>query len=383
MRVAYGCVPRFQQPLGSVIENGNDRPLPSGLNADLMSALPFVVSDPDAHDARSAYEKSALPETSPPISPSTAFRGSVGHKRTLSRSDDSGDDGEEGSEARKRPPGIKRACNECRQQKLECKIDSSFKRVGKRSKNMEMEKEIQELRRQLANQQSSPAASMPSVKAPTSNAASPKISSVPSQLDQYINSEQAVNSLLDLRSGLDGASHPRSVNGYVRPSRRLEGITLSQEQIQDLFHRFFALFHPFMPLLEPTKTADSYYDSSPLLFWIIISVAARHYSPDPSLLPSLSTPISHLLWATLADVPQSYIVVKALCILCTWPLPISSTSKDPTFMLNGLMMQVAMQIGLHRPSHAQDFARFKIEFREEELKDRVKTWVACNMVSQR
>lgn len=52
-------------------------------------------------------------------------------------------------------------------------------------------------------------------------------------------------------------------------------------------------------------------------------------------------------------------------------------------MLNGLMMQVAMQIGLHRPSHAQDFARFKIEFREEELKDRVRTWVACNMVSQR
>lgn len=138
-----------------------------------------------------------------------------------------------------------------------------------------------------------------------------------------------------------------------------------------------------MPLLEPAKTPDSYYDSSPLLFWIIISVAARHYSPDPSLLPSLSTPISHLLWANLADVPQSYIVVKALCILCTWPLPISSTSKDPTFMLHGLMMQIAMQIGLHRPSHAQDFARFKVEFREEELKDRVKTWVACNMVSQR
>ncbi|KAL8938044.1 MAG: hypothetical protein Q9211_003395 [Gyalolechia sp. 1 TL-2023] len=336
-----------------------------------MSALPFVASDPGAHDAHLTYKKGALPETSPPISPS------VGHKRTLSRSEDSGDDGEEGSEARKRPPGVKRACNECRQQKLDCKIDSSFKRVGKRSKNMEMEKEIQELRRQLANQQSSPATPLPSVKAPTSDAASPKLSSIPSQLDQYINSEQAVNSLLDLRSGLDGASHPRNLNGYVRPSRRLEGITLSQEQIQDLFHRFFALFHPFMPLLEPAKTPDSYYDSSPLLFWIIISVAARHYSPDPSLLPALSTPISHLLWATLADVPQSYIVVKALCILCTWPLPISSTSKDPTFMLNGLMMQVAMQIGLHRPSHAQDFARFKIEFREEELKDRVKTWVAC------
>lgn len=138
-----------------------------------------------------------------------------------------------------------------------------------------------------------------------------------------------------------------------------------------------------MPLLEPSTNPDSYHEASHLLFWIIISVAARHYPQDPSLLDSLATPISRLLWATLADVPQSYIVVKALCILCTWPLPISSTSKDPTFMLCGLMMQVAMQIGLHRPSHAQDFTRFKIELREEEMKDRIKTWVACNMISQR
>ncbi|KAI4148339.1 MAG: hypothetical protein LQ341_001621 [Variospora aurantia] len=248
---------------------------------------------------------------------------------------------------------------------------------------MEMEKEIQDLRRQLANQQSSPSAPPSTVKEPPSNTASPRISSIPSQLDQYIDSEQAVNSLLDLRSGLDGSAHIRSPSGQLRPSRRLEGITLSNSQVQDLFHRFFTLFHPFMPLLEPSITSDSYYDASPLLFWIIVSVAARHYPLDPTLLPSLSIPISHLLWATLADVPQSYIVVKALCILCTWPIPISSTSKDPTFMLCGLMMQVAMQIGLHRPSHAQDFARFKIELREEEMKDRVKTWVACNIVSQR
>ncbi|KAL8689375.1 MAG: hypothetical protein Q9218_004944 [Villophora microphyllina] len=262
--------------------------------------------------------------------------------------------------------------------KLDCKIDSSFKRVGKRSRNAEMEKEIQELRRQLAVQQSAHSSDPPSVKAAASDTASPRISSIPSQLEQYINSEQAVNSLMDLRSGVDGGSQQQS-----RPFWRLEGITLSQEQVDNLFHRFFALFHPFMPLLEPKTTPAAYHKGHALLFWVIISVAARHYPPDANLLPSLSSPISKLLWATLADVPQNYIVVKALCILCTWPLPISQTSHDPTFQLAGTMMQVAMQIGLHRPSHAQDFARFKVEFREEELKDRVKTWVACNMISQR
>jgi hypothetical protein len=52
-------------------------------------------------------------------------------------------------------------------------------------------------------------------------------------------------------------------------------------------------------------------------------------------------------------------------------------------MLCGLMMQVAMQIGLHRPSHAQDFSKFRVELREGELKDRVRTWAVCNIVAQR
>lgn len=148
-------------------------------------------------------------------------------------------------------------------------------------------------------------------------------------------------------------------------------------------HSFFLVYHPFLPLLDPTKTSDDYYEASPLLFWTTIAVAARRYGTEPTLMTSISGPLSRLLWATLADVPQSYIVVQAMCLLCTWPLPISSTSSDPTFMLSGLMMQIALQIGLHRPSHAQDFTKFKVELREEELKDRVRTWAACNTVAQR
>lgn len=136
-------------------------------------------------------------------------------------------------------------------------------------------------------------------------------------------------------------------------------------------------------MLDPQKSPGDYFEASPLLFWVIISVGARHYEADPRLLTSISAPLSRLLWATLADVPQNYVVVKALCVLCTWPLPISSTSTDPTFMLSGVMMQIAMQIGLHRPSHAQDFTKFKVELRDEELKDRVRTWASCNAVAQR
>lgn len=130
--------------------------------------------------------------------------------------------------------------------------------------------------------------------------------------------------------------------------------------------------------------SDQYYSTSPLLFWTILSVGARRYhQPDIRLVDSLSGPVTRLVWSTLADIPQSYHVVKALCLLCTWPFPTSSTSTDPTFMLCGMMMQVAMQFGLHRPSHAQDFTKFRVELIESELRDRVRTWAICNTVAQR
>ena len=113
-----------------------------------------------------------------------------------SGSEDEGD----GRSSKRRQPGVKRACNECRQQKvlsvisscccpineqfidrsqlkcdvatepvyqscercrrlkLTCRIDSNFRRIGKRSEKAQMEKEIIELRAQLAgiSQQSSP-----------------------------------------------------------------------------------------------------------------------------------------------------------------------------------------------------------------------------------
>jgi hypothetical protein len=136
-------------------------------------------------------------------------------------------------------------------------------------------------------------------------------------------------------------------------------------------------------LIDPDKPANWYYDASPLLFWTVVAIAARHYEPNPTLLQSLVAPLNRLLWSTIAGVPQTHYVVKALCLLCVWPLPVTSTSTDPTLMLAGLMMQIARQIGLHRPSHAQDFSKFKIELREEELRDRVKTWAACNVIAQR
>ena len=276
--------------------------------------------------------------------------------------------------SRKRP--VKRACNECRQQKLrcdviteptyqicsrcqrlnlECKIEENFRRVGKRSRNAEMEREIVQLRKQVATQN-----------------VNSQLLPQPTVSQAAVGTTEAAAGLLDLREGGRGGSY-----------RRLGDVVLQVERIQDLFQRFFKFSHPFLPFLNPDRSPEEYYARSPLLFWTIVLVGSRHYSSEPHLFASLARQIQTLTSSTLAEVPQNYHHVKALVLLCAWPLPSSSTSTDPTFMLAGMMMQVALQIGLHRPDHAQDFSKFRIELRQAELQDRVVTWSVCNMVAQR
>ncbi|KAF3387168.1 Regulatory protein LEU3 [Penicillium rolfsii] len=335
------------------------------------------------------------------------------------------DDGEDNGDDKRRQP-VKRACNECRQQKvragamatathlggglrcdviqdpwtdcsrcrrlkLDCKIESNFKRVGKRSRNAEMEREIIELRKQIATANSGPstypqqpqlAAGQVTPKQESSHVSPAGVYQTPSALstDQYMGSQEAVASLLDLRSGFDGSNYMRNGNHQFK---RIEDVMVVSEKVTELFNLFFTYYHPFLPFLNRTQTPDDYYTTSPLLFWTIISVGARRYQSDSGLLNSLAGPVTRLVWSTLADIPQSYHVVKALCLLCSWPFPTSSTSTDPTFMLCGMMIQVAMQLGLHRPSHSQDFSKFRVELIEEELRDKVQTWAICNIVAQR
>ncbi|KAI9758608.1 MAG: hypothetical protein M4579_002984 [Chaenotheca gracillima] len=316
------------------------------------------------------------------------------------------DDGEDEMD-RKRVPGSgpkmqhRRACNECRQQKdpwspcdrclrlkLDCKIENNFKRVGKRSKHAEMERDIIELRKRLAayespGQSTHHQPNQPVFSLGSSATASPAMYQMPMGNDQFMPSNEAVASLIDLRQGLDSSSsYLKSPNNMTIGSRKLGNTILSADHVAALFNEFVTYYHPVLPILDPLRPPEYYYDTCELLFWTVIVVAARRYKPLPQLLSSLAPSFSKMIWSTLGDIPQSYHVVKALCLICTWPLPTSSTSTDPTFMLSGVMMQIALQIGLHRPSHVQDFSRFHVKLREEELKDRVKTWATCNIVAQ-
>ncbi|KAK4174280.1 hypothetical protein QBC36DRAFT_313094 [Triangularia setosa] len=296
----------------------------------------------------------------------------------------------------RRLPGVKRACNECRQQKLrcdvvqdpfqgcsrcnrlklECKIESNFKRIGKRSKHAEMEKEIDKLRRAVQAAKAQGFTVEDDDEAIHSQLQSPVVASqyTHTRNPSLMGSDEAVSSLLHLKRG----------GSYTIPriARELDDFRITEEHESLLFSQFFNYYHPFLPFLNPNQTPDQYYQQHPLLYWSIVAVASRRFLPDPTILTKLSGPLTRYLWTTIGEVPQSYYVVKALCLLCTWPLPTSTTSSDPTHILCGVLMKIATGIGLHRPNHINDFSRVAVELNNEGLHDRIKTWAVCNIVAQ-
>ncbi|KAI1324762.1 hypothetical protein F5Y16DRAFT_286875 [Xylariaceae sp. FL0255] len=299
---------------------------------------------------------------------------------------------------KKRQPGVKRACNECRQQKLrcdvvqdpfqscsrcnrlklECKIESNFKRIGKRSKHAEMEKEIDRLRRNIG-QAKAQGYVIDDDEEMHSQLQSPVANSTYSHTrnPSLMGSDEAVTSLLTLKRG---GSYGMPTTHYAY---ELESVRLTEQDVHGLFQEFFNYYHPFLPFLNEHQSPDLYYQQHALLFWTIIAIASRRYSAKQSILTELSGgPLNRLLWGTVGDVPNSYFVVKALCLLCTWPLPTSTTTADPTHILCGVMMKAATGIGLHRPSHTQDFSRVSVELNKDQLHDRVTTWAVCNIVAQ-
>lgn len=76
-------------------------------------------------------------------------------------------------------------------------------------------------------------------------------------------------------------------------------------------------------------------------------------------------------------------LVQSLLLICTWPFPTSSTATDPSYQYVGIAVQASLQLGLHRPSHQQDFLKYRVTLTQKQLAEREMLWVACKIVAQR
>jgi transcriptional regulatory protein LEU3 len=128
---------------------------------------------------------------------------------------------------------------------------------------------------------------------------------------------------------------------------------------------------------------NSYYSISPFLFWAIIWVGCRKYPGDRTIADFLSTRITSTALAALSSRSTILQSIQGLLLLCTWPVPVTTMSKDLTHFLSGAAMNLAMEIGLHTYGIGQDFSRVRLVRDDKEKDFRANLWLHCAIICQR
>lgn len=147
------------------------------------------------------------------------------------------------------------------------------------------------------------------------------------------------------------------LHGHVHPqtSRTLNGVQVSNTDIEDLFGLFFRDYAPWLPIFDTSFSPDNCYSQSPLLFWTIIGISSRSYDKNPTLASALSQHILDMAFLSPLAASSPIHTIRALLLLITWPFPKGTRKNDCTFALAGLMLHMALENGLrgHRscPQH--------------------------------
>ncbi|KKY19486.1 putative c6 zinc finger domain protein [Phaeomoniella chlamydospora] len=165
---------------------------------------------------------------------------------------------------------------------------------------------------------------------------------------------------------------------------QLDNQDVNYQEISDCFALFFNHYERFVSdIFERNMSPPQYFEESPFLFWAIVCTGARKHPKDPSLLERASKILMGLALKSLYSMEDPIPSIKAVLLLLLWPLPMTTTYKDPSFAFSGAAMQLAIQGGLHVAGHAQDYSQTKHRFSESEQNARSRLWIQCVIAMQR
>jgi transcriptional regulatory protein LEU3 len=148
-------------------------------------------------------------------------------------------------------------------------------------------------------------------------------------------------------------------------------------------HRYFKDYHSMLPILDPSITPNTYYQHAPFLFWVVISIGSRRYTRQPTLIQALAQPVTQLALKSIIVRSRPIERVKALILLLTWPIPSGPFYRDPSFLLGGTLLHMAMQCGLHAPNFSQDFSKTYLKLPEMEHVRIAEMWAYVVITYQR
>ncbi|WDK15395.1 hypothetical protein CGRA01v4_06676 [Colletotrichum graminicola] len=294
-------------------------------------------------------------------------------------------------------PTPNKPCQRCSKLGIQCVVDKSHKRMTRRSKLEQLEKEVQTIKNAVNPHPASstvpalPAAALP---LPSPDTAYPAVGvfsdhnrpppsasrvSLPalSPVPQTRSMEQVPTPTL--------TSHTTPTGPVRQPAqpRALGSKVLSGEDIDFYFDQYLEHFHPYFPIVR-SQDPDRMYKQSPVLFWTLIAVSSRRYTRDAELFPFLAENLPREVWAAVSTPPISMSTVNALLVLCTWPLPTIRFLNDPSSSYVAIAQNAALLLGMHtgRGTHPE----FCIgPNRQTDITDEEAcfTWMGYNIQAQR
>ncbi|CCC68060.1 hypothetical protein NCAS_0A15020 [Naumovozyma castellii] len=176
-------------------------------------------------------------------------------------------------------------------------------------------------------------------------------------------------------------------------SKTLVDVTVSTEEINELFQEFSINYQQFLPIVDLSKGAEKIYALSPCLFWVILLTSMRRKPKYSELMARLSV----LVKSVLAEITISPIIrytptdqdepilnvasvysVQAFLLYTLWPPLTSSLSADTSWNTIGTAMFQALRVGLN----CVEFSDQYVTANNELVTEQNRTWICCNIVSQ-
>ncbi|KAF2494481.1 hypothetical protein BU16DRAFT_487600 [Lophium mytilinum] len=257
------------------------------------------------------------------------------------------------------------ACSRCRRLKIPCIFSAPFKRTHKRKRLQELEEETAALKHQLL----SASLAAPGDALPVEDAPTPR---------QEENSHVSQIPAAKVMRRNEPSSHDD-----VTLSRTIDGLELASGIIDDCFELYFKDYHSILPILDRSITPNAFYRHSQFLFWVIVSIGSRRYARQPTLNQALALPVTQLAVQSIIVRSKPIERMKALMLLLNWPFPSGPFYRDPSFLLGGTLIQMAMQCGLHTPTFSQEFSKKCLKLPEQEPVRRAEMWVYIVSTYQR
>jgi hypothetical protein len=273
-------------------------------------------------------------------------------------------------------------CARCVAQKLDCRMDPTFKRVPARKQLEEVTNRLMKLQRSLGLDEDLKLSSKvtPKNQHPTPESLPTRRIeyNIPSKASGFSGSDYDPSSPFDNKF-LEISDEPAEGNWT------LGTVTLNYPQVLQLFQHFDKVLWRHVPFVEPCNSLHRLYQNNDLLFWTIVYVSARLNNEFNQLCVPLIQHHRMLLASRVfgGAVKNNLETIHAMLILCTWPYVVESQYEDSTWVLSGIAVSVAMSIGLHKPEHGHEYgAKY-----EKDLigipYSRNMTWMACFQINTR